>query len=199
MRKNLSTAGIAGFLLFSINTPVASAQSDPRKLELGAQFVLMRQEAFALNCCSAKWDAGFGGRITYDATRFLSVEAELNYLPQDVRLGRKTQALFGIKAGRRTDRLGVFGKARPGFMRFSRVFDCQGEDVRSCGEFAYTEVAMDLGGVVEFYPSPRSVLRFDVGDTIIHLRELTFIANPRIEESRTVHSLQLNIGIGIRF
>ena len=27
---------------------------------------------------------------------------------------------------------------------------------------------MDVGGVVEFYPSKRIVTRFDAGDTIIH-------------------------------
>jgi hypothetical protein len=58
---------------------------------------------------------------------------------------------------------------------------------------------VDLGGVVEYYPSPRRVLRFDVGDTIIHFRDTIRIANPERIEGGTVHSLQLNIGFGIRF
>lgn len=202
MRKRLSTAGIVGFLLVSINTQVASAQSDPRKLELGAQFVLLRQRAFSLDCCSSKWDPGFGGRITYDANRILSLEAELNFFPKDSS-GRNGQGLFGIKAGRRSDKLGVFGKARPGFMRFSRVFDCPGADKRSCDEFAYAEFAMDLGGVIEYYHSPRSVLRFDVGDTVIHFRDRTEFPYdfqiPRRIEGGTEHSLQISIGVGIRF
>jgi len=38
-----------------------------------------------------------------------------------------------------------------------------------------------------------------VGDTIIHFRDTIRIANPERIEGGTVHSLQLNIGFGIRF
>lgn len=31
---------------------------------------------------------------------------------------------------------------------------------------ASTHFALDLGGVLEFYPSPRTMIRFDVGHTI---------------------------------
>ena len=32
---------------------------------------------------------------------------------------------------------------------------------------------MDIGGVVEFYPSRRIVTRFDAGDTIVHVKRQT--------------------------
>lgn len=206
MRKNLFTGGIAGLLLFSITVQAAYAQSDP-KLEVGAQFALMRHSLpGGSSSGSPRWDPGFGGRITYDVARNLSLEAELNFFPREIRNGPKTQALFGIKAGRRTDKFGLFAKVRPGFVRFADVFDCPGTDRRSCGNFAHTEYALDIGGVVEFYAAPRTVLRFDVGDTIIRYRNTkdfpfspelpTF---PRFFDGRTRNNLQLNMGIGFRF
>jgi len=198
MRKTLLNLGFGWVILVSTGI-LASGQSDPQRFELGGQF------AFA----PGRWDPGFGGRFSYEVVRNLSLEAELNFFPRvedSFHMGRKTQGLFGLKVGGRTDRFGLFGKARPGFMRFGRVFDCPGTHKLSCSEFAYAEFALDIGGVAEYYPSPRTLLRFDVGNTIIRFRDRKdfpfspeFPTIPRILEGGTRHSLQLNLGIGVRF
>ncbi|HEX5965010.1 MAG TPA: hypothetical protein VFY51_03735, partial [Pyrinomonadaceae bacterium] len=71
--------------------------------------------------------------------------------------------------------------------------------------------ATDLGGVLEFYPSPRIVTRFDVGDTIIHFRRRTingvafdpvtqqFTLFPFTRPARTSHNFQFIASVGWRF
>jgi hypothetical protein len=56
-----------------------------------------------------------------------------------------------------------------------------------------TAFALDLGGVVEFYPSRRVVMRFDLGDTVVNFRG-NFAGR-----SLTTHNLQFNAGVGYRF
>jgi len=51
---------------------------------------------------------------------------------------------------------------------------------------ANTDFSLDVGGVIEFYPSKLVTVRFDVGDTIIN-------------RSFVTHNLQLCAGIGFRF
>jgi len=70
---------------------------------------------------------------------------------------------------------------------------------------------MDVGGVVEFYPSKRIVTRFDLGDTIVHfnrrtmqtivLDPVTNTLNPGTNQipSRTSHNFQFVTSVGFRF
>jgi len=74
-----------------------------------------------------------------------------------------------------------------------------------------TNFALDLGGVLEFYPSKRIVVRFDGGDTIIHHPRRTFNSPfqdpntgalslvPFTIPGYTEHSFQLIGGVGFRF
>ena len=109
----------------------------------------------------------------------------------------------------RGEKVGVFGKVRPGLMRFGKVF----KTVRECTRIDPTPLpedcfvpenrfAIDVGGVLEYYPTSQSVVRFDVGDTIIHTRRKSIIFSPVFAQdipSRTDHNSQFNIGVGFRF
>ena len=90
-----------------------------------------------------------------------------------------TEAVAGLKAGKRFQTWGIFAKARPGLVSFS-----EGElnfvQTGRGGPFPFifqlnrvTSFATDLGGVLEFYPSRRIVTRFDAGDTLIHFTRRT--------------------------
>src|SRR5437588_11616 len=66
------------------------------------------------------------------------------------------------------------------------------------------QFSTEVGGVVEFYPSRRIVMRFDAGDTMIHYGRLpqplvTDIGSPSIDTSaRVTHNFQLISGVGFR-
>src|SRR6266567_404940 len=88
---------------------------------------------------------------------------------------------FGVKAGKRFRRFGVFAKARPGFVGFTKVTQLVGtrtvpfgDRQLIIGDFrvgAKEYFSTDLGGVIEFYVSRRVMTRMDFGDTIIHYSE----------------------------
>ena len=152
-------------------------------------------------------EPGLGARVTFNLTESIAFEAEGNYYTRELfsfpEGGHMFQGQFGGKIGKRFDRWGVFGKARPGFVGFSRVLQSPlGIQVGQPLNFVrklYPSV--DVGGVLEFYISPRWMARFDVGDTIIRYGEIRV---PGAPPSFTVpgvtrHNLQVSSGIGFRF
>lgn len=58
-----------------------------------------------------------------------------------------------------------------------------------------TEFALDLGGVLELYPSRFVSVRFDLGDTMIHYGRSTLSGGP----GSITHNLQFTTGVGFRF
>ena len=203
----------------------ASAQNEPEKseatrFEVGAQFA-------SITFGSDYTQPGLGGRFTYNINNTFALEAELNYFPNDNGItsdsrnnGRVTEGLFGVKIGKRFKNVGIFGKARPGFLSFSRGFG----DVVITGpppagsifpqsDFVsrrLTHPAIDLGGVLEFYPSRRWVTRFDAGVSIARVGDTTFqsfaagpggtvIIAPATISGFTGKAFRFSAGIGYRF
>jgi hypothetical protein len=187
----------------------ASAQPAESRLEVGVHAALFNHSRFD------QTTAGIGGRLSFDLTRWLTAEGEATFFPdENIALEspgstpglqilyprKRTEAFFGMKAGVRNDRVGLFAKARPGFSRVS------GDGVECIGDVCAlallirpvygTEFALDLGGVFEFYPSRRIVARFDLGDTMIWH---TSAAPPCWAESCTSHNLSSRMGVGFRF
>jgi len=191
----------------------ASAQTTSRpaslRLEVGAQAGLFNHSRFD------QTTAGIGGRLSFDVSRWLTAEGEATFFPDDevfvqspgsapslrsVYPRKRTEAFFGMKAGVRNDRVGLFAKARPGFSHVSgNGVECVGEVCALAllirPEYG-TEFAFDLGGVLEFYPSRRIAARFDLGDTMIWH---TSVAPPCWTESCTSHYLSSKMGVGFRF
>jgi Outer membrane protein beta-barrel domain len=181
---------------------------DPPRYEVGVQF-----SALTLTPSSGyRTEIGFGGRITLNLNPHVALEAETNFFPNSGRsaepraTGRAFEGLFGVKAGRRWQKFGVFAKARPGFISFSdgaAHYIVDGSNIDFRADRA-THFATDVGGVLEFYVSRRLMTRFDVGDTIIRYGAQT-TANPfppplnfTIPDA-TRHNLQVTAGIGFRF
>ena len=217
---------------------VAAAQStDAPRFEVGTQFssITIREpdafpDVFSLTDNPSRTEAGIGGRFTVNFTDAIAAEAEMTFFPRnnnDLTIsdfgaytkGRITQGLFGVKAGKRFERFGIYGKARPGFVRFGRAFrgtqtvnNVFGSPISISDNGGRTNLAIDVGGVIEFYPSRRIVTRFDVGDTIIRFRELTYRFQPpppagpivppittATLPGHTQHNFQFSAGVGIRF
>ena len=149
----------------------------------------------------------------------VALESEVNYFPASDGIstalgGHITQAQFGVKAGHRFHRFGFFGKARPGLVSVSRAFKLVGTTPFTffgrqfqLGVFESGRrslFSMDLGGVLEMYPTRRTVLRFDAGDTIIHYGSRSvegFSVSMSIVTSppETRHNFQFGTGFGFRF
>jgi hypothetical protein len=193
---------VSVFLLLSAEK--CFAQDETPKAEVGAQFTLLNVERIS----GRKTEPGFGGRFTYNATRNIGLEAEVNFLPRkgngstNIEGGRITQGLFGIKAGKRFERVGVFGKVRPGFVSYDRVIQNRSANDPVFRFGRQTYFATDVGGVIEFYPSRRALLRFDVGDTIIRYggQNYTLINGSNLRTDAFVrHNLQVSAGVGFRF
>ena len=189
----------------------AHAQTESR-IEVGALASFLRLSTFDTA------NAGFGGRISFDLTPWAALEAEADYFPSDdvleqpsilfpnLRVAyerRRTDAFFGVKLGKRTDRIGLFGKVRPGLTRLTEVEGsgggCMGTEcpliLLARPEYR-TEFALDFGGVFEFYPTERTVTRFELGDTMIRHAGR---APGCWTGDCTSHNLSSRLGVGVRF
>jgi hypothetical protein len=204
------------FVCLLINSSDARAQSpstsqadDPPRFEVGIHF-----SALTLTPGNAyRTEVGFGGRFTLNLNRNIALEAETTLFPNSSRSGEPradgnaVEGLFGVKAGKRWQKFGVFAKVRPGFISFSDghpIYDLSTPGVVNFRADRATHFATDAGGVLELYVSRRIMTRFDVGDTIIRYGAQT-IASPfppplnfTVPEA-TRHNLQVNGGIGFRF
>lgn len=197
----------------------ALAQSEELpKFEVAGEFTtLEREEAFS----QRRTEPGFGGRFTYNLNKTVAFEGAGYFFPKQCfqcrNAGTITEGLAGVKVGKRFEKWGVFAKARPGVVSFSKgTFD-------SIPPFTFplipvqfelnrlTTFATDVGGVVEFYPSKRIVTRFDMGDTIMHFRRRTLntvLFDPAANTftpgiipvpARTSHNFQFMTSVGFRF
>ncbi len=211
---NRLVAFVFTLTLLLVCTPVLAQQTEPAKLEIGAQF-----SSLTLSEPGVKREVGIGGRLTYNLTTNLAVEAEGNYFPSGSTTGFSPggsilQGQFGLKAGKRWEKFGVFAKARPGFVSFDGTFEPKLIGTTAINGVPFpvydfdriirsTNFSMDLGGVVEAYPSRRVVVRFDAGDTMIRYGshdELDFSRTPELfrAPARTTHNFQFSAGVGFR-
>ena len=225
MKKPAFMASVFLASLFLWSSAAQAQEPDvPSKVEVGVQFSSLTYSTTpiigspAVSPGYGSSEAGFGGRFTFNFNKHLALEAEGNFFPhpniQDQsRNGRLLQGQFGLKAGKRFGKFGVFGKARPGFTSFSQVLTIVGNQTIDIGgqpftfpifgERRKTYFSMDLGGVLEFYPSRRVLTRLDVGDTLIRNTDPSFpfgvVSFPTpIATSRISHNLQVSAGIGFR-
>ena len=190
MRKMFFFVLAAAALLAIVPAQNAQAQSEAPKVEIGAHYTMLRLRDFSTT------DNGVGGRITLNVTDGFGLEGELNFFPQgrinfatlSSANSRRTQGLFGVKYGMRSEKAGIYGKFRPGFMRFS-----EGDSIPGVSS-SRTEFAFDFGGVFELYPTRHVALRFDVGDTVIRFGNPAIVTRPIY-----TNNLQISTGIGFRF
>src|SRR5580765_216431 len=226
MRKSASCLVLV--LFFTVGLIAVNAQADDKKFEVGGQFSVLRVPTQTVTVAgvglatneNGNTNYGFGGRFGYRLSKYFTLEAEGNFFPHDGVLdaGRKIQGFFGVKAGKRFENFGVFAKARPGFVNYSRG------DYQSAGPciavfpppigcyqpISQTNFAIDLGGVFEYYPSKRTIIRFDAGDTMVRLPArnvaafqtnatgvFSLVVVPATAETK--HHFQGSVGFGFRF
>jgi hypothetical protein len=75
----------------------------------------------------------------------------------------------------------------------------------TCNEKAQTNFAFDMGGVVEYYLSPRAIVRVDIGDTLVRFKTVgptqvvVGLDSSVLTPAQTIHNFQFSIGLGWRF
>ncbi|HEX8179511.1 MAG TPA: outer membrane beta-barrel protein [Pyrinomonadaceae bacterium] len=187
MKNFLTLSATISLLLLLTHSARAQAPANTgealRRFEVGGH-------AFAVNGDTLGNGFGVGGRFTYNFNKYLAADNEVNTFLNDEAQHVGTEGLFGLKAGVRYRRIGVFAKARPGFV----------SNIALNGSFAgQTKPAFDAGGIFEVYMSDHAALRVDVGDTMVLLgRDSTRVGFPNALTG-TTHNLQTSFGINLRF
>ena len=150
---------------------------------------------------------GLGARAVFNFNSFFSLEGEGNFYlnnasPKLFSGGRAIEGLFGPKLGLRTENVGIFAKVRPGVISFSNTI--QGITINPTPPFSFsiqtgrlTEPALDLGTVIEFYPSRHWAWRTDIGDTMVFYRGSSFLGIRVPGTSKS--NFQFKTGLQYRF
>ena len=197
-------------LIIIIFAPAAVAQSKKDKIEIGVQSTSLT--LFGPDFPGDVTHAGVGGRVTYNINRSIAAEAEFNFFPQQHFIlsaeGRGIQGQFGVKLGKRFEKFGIFAKVRPGFLSVGNVFSLQPGPLNLSTFNTKLErrnfFTIDIGGVLELYPSRRTVVRFEAGDTSLRHPDrfdVVFSETPFVELSRPAkfkHNFQFTAGVGFR-
>jgi len=191
------------FFLFSLALP-AAAQQKYSGIELGAEYATFRGTNSDLQGTTF---SGFGGRLAWNLTRRLALESEVDYFPEDaaplllVQGGRTLQAVFGVRAKVvQTRNLSVFGLVRPGVLHFSGVNVLSGQTNPLYVTQPATYFVLNLGGGIEFYPSPRWILRFDIeGDPYrVPAYSASSTNGTAVLPGKINDTVRLNFGVGYR-
>jgi hypothetical protein len=153
-------------LICSLNFELQAQQYTKVDVSLGSE-----SHTYSGQALSTGWD----GVIDYNFSASISAEGSIGYLPlfqksqwQDS--GSELVGIGGLKFGRRSDRVSIYGKIEPGLASFS------------CGLSYYsppplsnpysncqrrTHFALQYGGVVEYKLKPRLSVRVDVAQTLL--------------------------------
>ena len=153
-------------LLLMLATPPLRAQDNYTRVEFGAQYSTARLTNSNLGATDY---SGFGGRFDWNFNRRLAFESQLDFFPEHaiplltIQGGQTLQAVFGIRAKViQTRRISVFGLIRPGLFHFTDVLYFNSSSPTGFAEQPETHFVLNLGGGIEYYLSPRWVLRADL-------------------------------------
>jgi hypothetical protein len=196
----------AAALTFIVAAAAFAQSTENRKLEVSGQLAVNDLEELDTA------DVGFGGRLGVRVAPLFTFEGELNLFPSDIPdevpvTSSRLEGLFGVKVGPRFDRFSLFGKVRPGFVRFGEapepiacilIFPPPLSCVLAEGK---TVLALDLGGGIELYLTERSLLRFDVSDLMLQYPGPVFNRDRDVvtDEGFWGHNPRITIGAGFRF
>ena len=182
-------------MIWTVSGNPAGAQSIEHRFEVGAQFAAPTFGEFS------ETDVGLGGRLSYRLTSLIGVEGELNVFPAKLTgegdyvsghggnhfsghfSGYRAEGLFGVTIGPRLEKFGLFGRLRPGFVRFGETpgpFVCISAILGTTGPpviypqplecslaEGHTVFALDFGGGIELFATERTTFRLDVGDRVL--------------------------------
>jgi hypothetical protein len=195
---------------FLLSSTLALAQDSLPRFEVGGNFT-------ALYFHRAGIGPGVEGDINFG--RHFALDGSFSWFPKNTIGKNAMTGLFGVKAGMRTEHLGFFAKVRPGFLTFDNALREEtivvtpgplGIPLGIVSSFRFarlTQPALDLGGVVEYYPARHWAFRWDLGDTLVFQEKgptFNVIGVPPVGSSFTQRNFgsnhfQFSTGIHYRF
>jgi hypothetical protein len=142
--------------------------------------------------------SGVGGFVVYSPVPWFGVDASTSlFFSEDVG-GYAWQLLAGPRLGMLWNDLAIFGRVRPGLVRFSERFFKPNiacilifPPPESCLA-PHSNFALDIGGTVELPLNNSTALRFELGDTLIRYDRKSL-------DAEWMHNLQFAGGLGWRF
>jgi hypothetical protein len=149
-------------------------------------------------------ESGVGGWFTWNFSKYFGLDLTAGFFPRKIHIadfqqgGRIFQALAGVRGGIRRGRIGVFAKSRPGIQRYS-LTELEAVTFKDA---PFTDVAFDIGGIIEVYASRHGVFRFDAGNTLVYYRskDVPGASGQFFHRSGfTNNTIQLTAGFGFRF
>jgi hypothetical protein len=169
----------------------AFLESGWAQMEIGTQFTALRQNP------PGELSGAMGARASYDLhihPIVLAPEIEFNYfLENPIASYAESQLLVGVRTGVSNGRVGAFFKVRPGMVNFFA-----GDFTQRNG--TSTNLAVDVGGVLEYFVRPGMALRMDWGDMMVRFPHA--INNGPFTPPRPrgwYQSLQSSIGVSVQF
>ena len=181
----------------------ALAQTEQTKMEAGAQLSVLKFDRFP----DSPAEAGIGGRFTYNLFPSLALETHYdiypsNFSPSSAQDGGNIQTWFtGVKVTPlRREKWSVGGKVSAGLVHFSNVaVQTSATTIENRG---VSHFGTEMGGVFEYYVTPRWVARADLGLTLIHIgtRTVDIGNNGQVIAPGSLRpALQFSVGVGYRF
>jgi hypothetical protein len=195
-----------GFCAAAGVTP-ARAQDD-RGLELGGQLTTLRLSEFDTT------DVGGGIHAGWRLGTVFVLDGALNWFPGGdddegprVEGQRRVLGVAGVRAGVQSGRIELFGRARPGFLRFSEkenvpciaIFPTPLECQVLSGQ---TSFVTELGGGVRIQldAGGRMYLSFDISDLLVRYgSEALRPSGEATEDGFVSHNLLAGVGLGWTF
>lgn len=202
LRKNLFLAVLSLSALGSLSTPCLHAQDQTTLFEFGAQYSTIREtnEQF-----QGKNFSGVGGRFDWNLSRRLAFESQVDFFPEQslplnlVQGGQTLEAVFGIRAKViQTRHISVFGLVRPGLLHFSDVQVLGGGTSVTYTTQPATYFVLNLGGGIEYYPSPRWVLRADIEGDPYRIPAFFAPNNSTVLPGKINDTTRLSFGVAYR-
>lgn len=194
------------FVLMTVLTGRASAQSSADSFQVGAQLTVARSGQFEST------ELGIGGRVSWHPISMLGFESEIDLYPADFPgdevpfSTRRVEGLFGVTAGPRLARVRPFAKIRAGFLRYSpptvgfpciAIFPPPLNCLMAAGG---TRPIFDIGGGVEVFTSDRTFIRIDAGDRMVRLPAPTLVDGFTLRETEFFgHDFRVSVGGGLRW
>jgi len=166
-------------LLFGVVVVLPSrAQDQFTRFELGGEFSTIE---LSNSTYQRAVTPGFGEHFDWNFNGRLALESEIDFFPDHsvprlyVQGGQTVQAVLGIRAKVvQFRKLSIYGLVRPGILHFSDTQFLSSNPNTLYVQQPATYFDLNLGGGMEYYVTPRWVLRADIAGNPYYIPNQTF-------------------------